>query len=641
MVTSIRPQDDLYRYVNGTWLEETEIPSDKASWGAFMQLHEASQDAVRDIITSLPQGAEAGTPQQQIADLYASYMDTEKLESLGTTPLQPLLAKVDEVHDIAGLMALMGWMHRHDLGSLIGIGSDADPFQPSRYLLFVSQSGLGLPDEAYYRLDEHAQIRTEYVAHMGRLLALAGVSGAEAKAQQVMALETEIAAQHWDNVRCRDMVASMNARTLEQFRADYPGLLFDEFLAGAEWDPAKFAELIVAQLSFFEGVQPLLVSERLDDWRAWAVWHITSALAMSLTEAMEIERFSFVGTTLSGTPQLEDRWRRGVNRVEGALGEPVGRLYVDLHFPVEAKQRMDELVGWLLKAYERSIMDLDWMTDQTKKEALHKLAKFTPKIGYPNSWRDYSALEISSDDLIGNRLRASEFHQDYDINRAMGDMNPDEWLMSPQTVNAYYHPLRNEIVFPAAILQPPFFDLNATAAANYGGIGAVIGHEIGHGFDDQGATCDGDGALRDWWTQADKEAFKDRTHALIEQFDALYPQEVPDQHVNGSLTIGENIGDLGGVSIAFKAWQLANGRNDVDEVTDIAGTQEFFQQYATIWQTKRRPELAAQLLAIDPHSPGEFRCNQIVKNVDAFYAAFDVQPTDQLWLDSDKRVRIW
>lgn len=640
MANDYRPQDDLYRHINGEWLATTEIPADKSSWGSFMKLHYASQDAVQEIITSLEAGAPTGTPAQQIADLYASYMDEATLEELGVAPLQPLLARVDEVTDVESLATLFGWLYRQGLTTVFGGATDADPFDPTRYLMFLGQDGLGLPDEAYYRLDEHAETRAEYVAHMERLLTLAGLDGA-AMAPRVMALETEIAARHWDKVRNRNMAETMNQRTLDDLKRDYPALHLDAYLAGGSFPASAFAELILEQPSYLDELQQLMTQDRLEAWRDWARWHIVSELAGNTTKALADERFAFVGTTLSGTPEQEERWRRGVARVESMLGEPLGKLYVERYFPPESKAKMDILVENLLKAYRASITELDWMTEQTKVEALDKLSKFTPKIGYPNSWRDYSSLEIKRDDLIGNRLRSAAFELDYQLARAGAPMDPDEWLMTPQMVNAYYHPLRNEIVFPAAILQPPFFSPDATDAQNYGGIGAVIGHEIGHGFDDQGSTCDGNGTFRNWWTEADKAAFEERTGKLIAQFDELSPEGADGLKVNGKLTIGENIGDLGGVCIAYKAWRISQGKDDLDGVDDVEGARAFFEQYGTIWQYKARPELTKQRLATDPHSPAEFRCNQIVRNVPMFYAAYDVQPSDGLWLAPEDRVQIW
>jgi len=401
------------------------------------------------------------------------------------------------------------------------------------------------------------------------------------------------------------------------------------------------AELVVAQPSFFPGVAALLTPERLPTWQAWAKWKLVSSLSPYLSRAFVDERFHFYGTVLFGTPQLKERWKRGVALVEGALGEAVGKVYVERHFSATAKERMDTLVANLIEAYRRSITDLEWMTAETKEQALDKLAKFRPHIGFPTRWRDYTALEVRPDDLLGNVMRASAFEVDRSLAKIGAPIDREEWLMTPQTVNAYYHPLRNEIVFPAAILQPPFFNADADDAVNYGGIGAVIGHEIGHGFDDQGSTCDGDGALRDWWTTKDREAFEARTAALVEQYDALSPELADGRHVNGRLTIGENIGDLGGLTIAYLAHQIATEGSGAGPLDGYTAEQRLFLSWGAIWQAKARPEAVQPRLATDPHSPNEFRCNQIVRNLDAFHAAFGVTEADGLWLPEDQRVKIW
>ncbi|GAB3624608.1 hypothetical protein GCM10027418_26930 [Mariniluteicoccus endophyticus] len=482
--------------------------------------------------------------------------------------------------------------------------------------------------------------------HVERTLALAGFGDAAEGAAAVVRLETDIAARHWDKVRCRDMVQMYNLQTWADFTAA-SALPWDAYLEAAGIPEAAVAEVVNAQPSFFAALAELVTAERLDDWRWWARFALIGSFSPYLSSAYVDERFSFYGTVLSGVPINRERWKRGVSLVEGTLGEAVGRLYVERHFPVEAKARMDELVDNLIEAYRRSITDLDWMTDATRDEALKKLDQFTPKIGFPARWRDYSALEIRRDDLVGNVERANRFELDRAIAKVSEPVDRDEWFMTPQTVNAYYHPLRNEIVFPAAILQPPFFNVDADDAVNYGGIGAVIGHEIGHGFDDQGSTCDGDGRLRDWWTDDDREAFTARTRSLIDQYAVLSPEGADGQTVNGELTIGENIGDLGGLSIAYKAWEIAQqNRVAADEApaADLDGftpAQRLFLSWAAVWQAKFRPEAVKQRLATDPHSPNEFRCNQIVRNVDAFYAAFGVRDGDALWLAPEDRVTIW
>ena len=640
--SKIRVQDDLYRHVNGGWSDRTEIPSDKSITGSFVVLRDAAEEAVREIITELdPATAERGSEQAKIAGLYASFSDTERIEALGTEPLTPLLTRVDAVSSPGDLMELLGGLARAGVPGLIAIEAESDPGDPNRYVMFIGQGGLGLPDEEYYRLDSYAALRESYVEHIAAMLELAGVDHPATAARMVFDLETDIAAHHWDKVKCRDMRLMYNPMDLAGFEAGAPGLHWRRFLAGADIADQAMADLVVAQPSFTTEIGALLTQTRLPSWQAWARWRIVSSLAPYLSAALVAENFRFYGTVLMGTPQLKERWKRGVGLVEGVLGEAVGRIYVERHFSPVAKQRMDDLVANLIEAYRRSITDLDWMTEKTKAEALTKLAKFRPHIGYPSKWRNYSALDIDAADLIGNVLRAASFELDRSLAKIGQPVDREEWLMTPQTVNAYYHPLKNEIVFPAAILQPPFFNEHADDAVNYGGIGSVIGHEIGHGFDDQGSTCDGDGALRDWWTEEDRHAFEQRTSALIGQYNVLEPTETPGLRVNGELTIGENIGDLGGLSIALKAYRIARGDLSPEPLEGYTDEQRLFLAWAAVWQAKSRPELVRQRLATDPHSPPEFRCNQIVRNLPDFYDAFGVTAADELWLAEGERVKIW
>lgn len=636
----IRIQDDLFRHVNGSWLNKTEIPADKPVTGAFMELRDQAEAAVRDIITTL-EGGEPGSDEARIADLYASFMDEEAVEKAGAGPILPLLASVDAVQTVPDLTRLVGGFARQAVAGLVALQAEPDPGDPNRYVMFAGQGGLGLPDEEYYRLEEYAEIRAHYVQHVAASFALAGIEDSEAQAQQVFDLETVIAATHWDKVKCRDLRLMYNLMTIDEFIASCPGLHWREFLAGGDIAESKMAELVAMQPSFFADLSALLTDDRLPAWRAWARWKVINSLSPYLSTPFVNENFRFYGTVLSGTPELRERWKRGVALVEGSVGEAVGKIYVDRHFSTTAKERMDQLVGNLIEAYRRSITDLDWMTEETKESALAKLAKFRSHIGYPTKWRDYSSLVITRDDLIGNVMRVADFEVNRALNKIGEPIDREEWLMTPQTVNAYYHPLKNEIVFPAAILQPPFFNEYADDAVNYGGIGAVVGHEIGHGFDDQGSTCDGDGMLRNWWTDKDREAFEERTKALIDQYNVLEPAQVPGHKVNGQLTIGENIGDLGGLSIAYKAYQIAHDDKPEPELDGYTPEQRLFLSWAAVWQAKVRTEMLLQRLATDPHSPAEFRCNQIVRNLPEFYAAFDVGDSDALWLDEDQRVKIW
>ncbi|WP_040167211.1 M13 family metallopeptidase [Microbacterium gorillae] len=637
---TIRPQDDLYRFVNGEWLDRTEIPADKARWGSFLLLAEQAEKHVREIVEEAQGSAATGTA-RKIGDLYSSFMDEEGIEAAGAAPLADQLARVDAVTDVASLLTLLGQLDREGVASVLGLFVEPDPGNPERYVPFLVQSGISLPDESYYREESFAEIREAYRAHIARLLELAGVADAAAQADRVFALETDVAANHWDNVRSRDAVATYNLKTWDEL-TDLAGLDLTPWRdAVAVANPDAFNEVVVYQPSFAESLSQLITAERLDDWKAWLRWRLVHAAAPYLSGAFVDENFAFYGTTLTGVPQNRERWKRGISLTEGALGEAIGKEYVARHFPPAAKDAMDVLVANLIEAYRRSIEKLEWMSPATREKALDKLSKFTPKIGYPTVWRDYDALEIAPDDVLGNVLRASVFEHDREVAKVGKPIDRDEWHMTPQTVNAYYNPLMNEIVFPAAILQYPFFEVDRDDAANYGGIGAVIGHEIGHGFDDQGSRFDGDGRLQDWWTDADRAAFEERTSSLIAQYDALTPVGLDGHHVKGALTIGENIGDLGGLGIALQAYQLSLDGAEAPEIDGYTGLQRLLLSWGQVWQLKVREAEAIRLLTIDPHSPNEFRCNQIVRNIDAFYDAFGVGEGDALWLPETERVTIW
>jgi len=641
----VPPTQDLFRHVNGRWLATTDIPDDRPRWGAFEALREAADQAVRQIINGLGTPADPADDDAKIAALYASFMDEARADAVGAAPLKPVFDRIDAIDSLATLAAYWGWAMRSGLGGVVDVDRDADPGDPSRYVMFVGQSGIGLPDEEYYRLEQHAEIRKAYLAHIEASLRLAGVADAAGQAQAAFDLETAIAAAHWDKVRLRDLVQMYTLQTWADFTAAAPGIDWDGWRAAAGLDEAKIAEVVNAQNTFPAGVAALATADRLPAWRSWARWTAVRHLSPYLSAAFVDERFGFYGRTLQGTPVNRERWKRGVSFAEGVMGEAIGRIYVQAHFPPEAKAAAEKLVANLLEAYRRSITALDWMSEATKAEALDKLAGFRAKIGYPARWRDFSGLTVTSDDLVGNVMAANRFEFDYRTGQAMGPVDRDEWEMYPQTVNAYYHPLRNEIVFPAAILQPPFFNPDADDAVNYGGIGGVIGHEIGHGFDDQGSTTDATGKLRDWWTADDRAAFEARTAGLVAQYDALSPAAAPDVHLNGKLTLGENIGDLGGLSIAYLAWTIAREAAGLaDDDTPIDGftpAQRLFLSWATVWEGKDRPEFARQLATVDPHSPGEHRCNQVAKNLPQFAEAFGVKEGDGMWLPPAQRVKIW
>ncbi|GAA0424809.1 M13 family metallopeptidase [Leifsonia naganoensis] len=643
---TIRPQDDLFRHVNGKWIARTEIPDDKARWGSFMVLAEQSEAAVREIIEAA-QTAPEGTEERKFGDLFASFMDEERVDALGIRPIEAQLALASDVSSVAELLQTLGKLERHGVGGFYQLFVDNDPGDPERYLVFAEQGGISLPDESYFREERFAPIREAFVAHIQRLFELAGLEGAPERAQRVFDLETEIAAQHWDNVTSRDSEKTYNLYSWADADALFAGGAGDPAASLDVWATAlgapegALAEVVLRQPSFTSGLAGLLTESRLDAWKDWLAWQIIHGAAPYLPGDFVDANFDFYGRTLTGTPQMRARWKRGVSLVEGAMGEAVGRIYVEKHFPPAAKDAMDALVANLIEAYRQSIRTLEWMGEDTRDRALDKLEKFTPKIGYPVKWRDYSALQVDPTDLVGNVRAAALFEFDRELGKIGKPLDRDEWFMTPQTINAYYNPGFNEIVFPAAILQYPFFDADRDAAANYGAIGAVIGHEIGHGFDDQGSKFDGDGRLEDWWTAADRAAFEKRTASLIEQYNALAPEQVPDHHVNGALTIGENIGDLGGLGIAWKAYLLSLDGQEPPVVDGLTGAERFFLSWAQAWQQKGRDAEVIRLLAIDPHSPNEFRCNQIVRNIDAFYDTFGVVEGDALWLDPASRVTIW
>lgn len=636
----VRPQDDLYRHVNGSWIDATPIPDDKARYGSFTVLAEAAELAVRDIIER-SQLAAPGTEERKVGDLFTSFTDEERLEALGTAPIEPLLADITAIESVDEVVRMVGRFERIGLPSFLQLFVDNDPGDPESYVVFLEQSGLGLPDESYYREERFADIRTKYREFVAAMFPLAGFADGGERTDNVIALETALAARHWDNVTTRDSQKTYNKLSWAEVAALAADVHLQHWWESIDAPAGAFQTVVVREPSFITGLSELLHGEPLEMWKDWLRWQVIRGSAAYLTSTFSATNFSFYGTALTGAPKQRERWKRGVSLVEGAMGEAVGRIYVQEHFDETSKATMDDLVANLVEAYRQSITALDWMTDETRARALDKLDKFTPKIGYPVKWRDYSALPVSADDLIGNVRAVASFQVDRELGKIGKPIDRDEWFMTPQTINAYYNPGFNEIVFPAAILQFPFFDAGRDAAANYGAIGAVIGHEIGHGFDDQGSQYDGDGRLQNWWTEADRAAFEERTKALIAQYDALVPTEVPDGHVNGALTIGENIGDLGGLSIAWKAYLLSLEGQEPPVVDDLTGAERFFLSWAQAWRMAIRPEEAARLLSIDPHSPNEFRCNQVVRNIDGFYDTFGVTEGDAMYLDPAERVAIW
>ena len=676
----IKPSDDLFRFVNGPWIDTYRLPDDKARYGSFDKLAEDAESQIRDILE------DEDCPAAKSQALYRSFMDTDAIEAAGATPIRPALDAIDHAADKAALTRTIGALKPIDMGpDVFDIAVFGDPKNPDTNVVHLEQSGIGLPDEAYYREDHYAPIREAYVDMVAKQLRLAGYGDEEttrAQAERFLDVETRIAANHWDNVATRDSQKTYNPTdfvTLSDELAHFNIAAWADAWQGAydatpaaKTQPvdltAALQHTIVHEPSFLKGFDAFWNNADLDDLKLWARVHVIIGTASLLSHDYDVANFDFYGKVLSGTTQQRDRWRRGVSLVNGVCGEDVGREYVKRHFPESSKQRMGQLVDNLIDAYRVSITNSDWLGEETKAKALEKLSKFTPMIGYTERWRDYTAFDVHADaGLVANMQAAALYEWGFQLSKAGKPVDKGEWLMNPQTVNAYYEPSMNVIVFPAAILQPPFFNPDAEDAANYGGIGAVIGHEIGHGFDDQGAQYDGDGVLNDWWTTDDKANFEKRTKALIEQYNAFVPTQLAEKyadepnkapHVNGALTIGENIGDLGGVNIALKAYAFAldeaAGRDKdgsakaIEESLSAApvmdgwtGLQRFFLSYASIWRSKNRDELAEKYLQIDPHSPAECRTNGIVRNVDLFYRAFDVTPDSAMWLDPDKRVRIW
>lgn len=648
-----RIQDDLYRHINGAWLDSYEIPADRAVDGAFRDLVEDALANCRTLCENAaagklerPQECETSSERwdfdaSRIGQLFEAYLDQEELTAQGTAPIAPLLEKVDACASRDELAQVLGELEREGIDSPVAFLVSIDAEKPERYIAQFYQAGLGLPDESYYHQDEHREIREKYREFLAQMALESGIAAAGTEAdfaQQIFDFETALAGHHWDAVRSRDAQATNNPTTFEEFTRKNTGFSYTAWAAGLGVKLAAGADPInVYMPSYQEGFAQLWANTDLAILKRYLQMKVVLAFAPYLAPQLQELRFSFYGTTLSGTPQRPKLWKRAVGTVESVLDEALGRAYVAYHFPPERRDEMEKLVGALLEAYREGIEKLDWMGEETRTRALEKLSKFTYKIGYPRRWRDDSALRFNEGDTLVDMIRASSaFETDFQLARILKPVDKEEWHMSPQTVNAYYSPLTNEIVFPAAILQPPFFDPEASHAANFGGIGAVIGHEIGHGFDDQGSHYDGDGKLTEWWTEDDREEFTKRTAALIAQYDNYRPNELPDEdvHVNGALTIGENIGDLGGLAIAFKAWKRAH-----PEENDLA--PEFFYSWARVWRTAIRPEAARQRLVIDPHSPAEFRCNGVVRNLDAFHDTFQTTPADKLWMEPEERVRIW
>ena len=640
MNPDVRPGDDFNAFVNGGWIDSAEIPADKPGYGIGIMLRDQSQEHVKAIIEASAAGDFArGSDEQKVGDLYASYMDMETRNRLGVTPLHAEFEKIDALKDHQQLAVYFAEANKIGINLPFEFAQTADFKDPKHYMMVTFQGGLGLPDREFYFLEDEksVDIRTKYLAHIENMFDLAGFPDGAAAADMLMALETRIAAEHMKKEDVRDWATNDNKVPTAELSELMPQFAWKAFLTEA--GIPDLDNVVVLQTDYMKALDGIIQDIPMDDWKTYLKWSVLNSTAGLLNEAIDLQNFEFYSKTLRGIEEPLPLWRRGVSAVNANLGEVVGKVYVARHFPPEAKAKMQELVDNLIKAYESSIEGLDWMGEETRVQALDKLHKFTPKIAYPEKWKDYSGLEIERDDLVGNVHRSALMVYQRDIDRQGGPVDRAEWHMTPQTVNAYYSPSMNEIVFPAAILQPPFFDLNAEDAVNYGGIGAIIGHEIGHGFDNRGSTFDGDGVLRNWWTDEDRAEFEARTAKLVDQYSAFQPFD--DLNVNGEFTLGENIGDLGGLSIGLLAYKISLNGEEPPVMDGYTGWQRVFLGYAQAWRYKYRDEALRNQINTDPHSPRMYRVNGVVRNVPEFYEAFDIAESDALYLPPEERVKIW
>ena len=642
--SSVRAQDDFYRHVNGRWLDITQIPADRSRYGSFDKLNDDTQEQLRALVETLAKSRMARSAEEQkIVDLYSSFMDEAAIEATGVAPLQLPLGRINAMKDKSEYYTLAGHYNRVGVSTLLRGDVHQDAKDSSKYVLDLGQSGLGLPDRDYYLQDEprFKTIREQYLAHITKLMTLGGVPDAQAQAKLVLDFETAVARIQWSRVENRDPVKTYNVVAVADLAKLAPGFGWQAYLTelGAA---TKVKSVIISQPTYFTALDTLLQQTPLTTLQAYQRWKVCTTFAPLLNKAMVDERFAFAGKTLRGTEENQPRWKRGISLVNGVMGEALGKLYVAKHFPPASKQRMDALVKNLISAYRSSIDTLEWMGPDTRKRAQAKLSSFSVKIGYPNSWRDYSKLKITPGNITLTAVTANEFDFQRNLDKLGKPINRNEWEMSPQTVNAYYNPEQNVIVFPAAILQPPFFNAAADDAVNYGGIGAVIGHEISHGFDDQGSQYDGNGNLvgvPGWFTAQDLERFQSRTKALVEQYSAV--EAVPGLHINGELTLGENIADNSGLAIAYKAWQLSLKGKPAPLIDNISGAQRFYYGWAQVWRTKtREAELVVQVKS-DPHSPGQTRGSLPPTNLASFFEAFNIKPGDKMYRAPADRVTLW
>ena len=647
MDTSVRPQDDFFTYANGNWLNSTEIPADKSSWGSFSILHEKSLNQLQAIIeeSSLPQNEESGSADKaantkaKIGAFYQAWLNEDELERRQLSPISRELEVINTARNHKHIITLFAAYNAIGVDSPLNFWVGQDDKDSTRYTVFLTQSGLGLPDRDYYfdETERGREILKTYQNFIIQLLSLADIPAPDQTAKDIIALETQLAGHQWTKVDNRDSEKTYNPRTTDQMQNLLSQYDFDAFIT--ELGISNQSQYIVRQPSYLEALNTLVPEIDLQTWKNYLKFNVLVSYAPYLSTPFAQAHFDFYNKTLSGQPEQQARWKRAISSINGNIGELLGQLYVAKHFPPEAKVRMVELVDNLIAAYRTSISELEWMSPETRHKALAKLELFTPKIGYPDKWKDYSNLIVADDDLVGNIKRARTFNHNLQIEKLGKPVDRSEWFMAPQRVNAYYNPGMNEIVFPAAILQPPFFDLQADDAVNYGGIGGVIGHEIGHGFDDQGSKYTGEGNLESWWTDQDRSSFEQRTQQLVEQYAAYQP--LPGLSINGELTLGENIGDLGGLSIALKAYQQSLNGKPAPELDGLSGEQRVFMGWAQAWRVKRRDELTERLIKTDPHSPPKYRVNGVLPNIDSFYTAFDVKAGDPLYLAPEQRVRIW
>ena len=640
MDTSVEPGDDFFHYVNGKLLERSEIPADRSSYGVFAKLSDDAQEDVIAIIREASEGEFAkGTDEQKVGDMYTAYMDMEKRNAAGLKPLKSDFERIDAIESYSDLASYFGFANRYSMSIPVNFFQEADFKSPNDYGLYVWQGGIGLPDREYYFAEGKVSddIRDEYKAHLERIFTLANMEAPAEKTATVYAIEKRIAGLHMTKEKRRNWAENYQSVTLDELKAMMPLFDWDSYLTATEFDTPE--KLIIMQRDFLQNIDAVIANISVADWKIFLQWSLLNNSAGILTEQFDQADFEFYSKVLYGVEEPRPMWRRATGVLDSTLGEVIGQVYVKRHFPPAAKEKMIELVDNLLKAYEVSIKELDWMTEETRIQALDKLSKFTVKIGYPDDWKDYSALNIDAKDLVGNFRAYSLWTYQRALNKQGQPVDKTEWGMTPQTVNAYYNPTANEIVFPAAILQPPFFDLNADDAVNYGGIGAVIGHEIGHGFDDTGSTFDGDGVLRDWWVEKDLNEFKARTRALVEQYNQF--QALPDLYVNGEFTLGENIGDLGGISIGLKAYKISLESEPATVIDGFSGVQRVFLGFGQVWATEYRDEALRSQIETDPHSPSMFRANGAVRNVPEWYEAFEVKPENALYLKPEDRVKIW